>query len=199
MNQVELCCTSLIVVFLVCNCQLQAQSKVQEFVIIYDGTTQPNSFPTQSQEGYLPSSVNTKLNLNRDLASYTFPIKDNYSFTSAYGYRKHPVYKDKRFHKGIDLACRVNTFIYAPSEGKVLQSQWRNGYGYYIKIQHDHGVCTAYGHLKRCLVYKGQNVISGQPIGKSGNTGLSTGPHLHFELWVNGKTVNPLQYIKINN
>ncbi len=100
-----------------------------------------------------------------------------------------------RMHKGIDWACPVGTAIMASSGGTVVQAGWFSSYGNCITIRHPDGRQTRYAHLSKILVKSGQSVSQGQKIGLSGNTGRSTGPHVHFEIIINGSQVNPLNYI----
>lgn len=100
-----------------------------------------------------------------------------------------------RSHEGVDWACSVGTTIGASSAGTVTQAGWMNGYGYCVTISHANGMSTRYGHMSKISVSVGQSVSQGQTIGYSGNTGRSTGPHLHFEIRVNGTAVNPLNYL----
>lgn len=115
--------------------------------------------------------------------------------TSPYGYRIHPITKTKRFHSGIDIAAPSGSKVIAASSGKVIFVGWRGAYGRTIVVDHG-GLTTMYPHLSSALVKVGQKVSQGQQIGKVGSTGWSTGPHLHFEIRVNGKSVNPFQYVK---
>lgn len=98
-------------------------------------------------------------------------------------------------HSGIDIAGRSGDPIYAYKSGLVIFSGWSNGYGYLVKIDHGNGVITYYAHCSKLLVTAGDTVEMGQIISKEGSTGYSTGPHLHFEIRINGKTVNPYGYI----
>lgn len=100
-----------------------------------------------------------------------------------------------RMHKGIDWACSVGTTIYASSAGTVLSAGYSSSYGYNVLISHPDGKMTRYAHCSQLLVSAGQYVEQGETIAKSGNTGRSTGPHLHFEIYVNGVAVNPEKYI----
>lgn len=100
-----------------------------------------------------------------------------------------------RQHKGIDWACPTGTAIMASCGGTVVQAGWNGGYGNCITIRHPDGRQTRYGHLSKILVSSGQKVTQGQKIGLSGNTGRSTGPHVHFEIIINGKAVNALDYL----
>lgn len=99
------------------------------------------------------------------------------------------------FHKGIDWSCSTGTSVMASSGGTVVQAGWYGGYGYCVTISHGNGMQTRYGHMSRVLVSAGQTVSQGELIGRSGNTGDSTGPHLHFEVIEYGTQVNPLTYL----
>ena len=98
-------------------------------------------------------------------------------------------------HKGVDWACPTGTIVFASSDGVVEYAGWGNGYGNTILISHPDGRKTRVGHLSKILVSEGQSVTQGQTIGLSGSTGRSTGPHVHFEIYINGIQVNPLDYI----
>lgn len=115
--------------------------------------------------------------------------------TSGYGRRKAPTKGASTNHGAIDWATPTGTAIWASCGGTVSVAGWQNGYGYVVYINHPDGNQTRYGHLSKILVSVGQQVKQGQKIALSGNTGRSTGPHLHFELRVNGKPVNPYNYI----
>lgn len=101
-----------------------------------------------------------------------------------------------RMHKGVDWACPVGTSIMASCGGTVVQAGWMGGYGNCITLRHPDGRQTRYGHLSKILVRSGQSVKQGQKIALSGNTGRSTGPHVHFEIIINGRQVDPLKYLK---
>ncbi len=101
-----------------------------------------------------------------------------------------------RMHKGVDWACPTGTVVFASSDGVVEYAGWGNGYGNTILISHPDGRKTRVGHLSKILVHDGQSVKQGETIGLSGSTGRSTGPHVHFEIYINGTQVNPLDYIK---
>lgn len=100
-----------------------------------------------------------------------------------------------RQHKGVDWACPVGTALMASCGGTVVQAGWFGGYGNCVTIRHPDGRQTRYGHMSKVLVKVGQTVTQGQKIGLSGNTGRSTGPHVHFEIIINGSQVNPLKYL----
>ena len=118
--------------------------------------------------------------------------------TSSYGYRIHPVYGTRKLHHGIDLRGRTGTNVYAVTNGKVIKATNNgNGYGKEVRIRHDNGMITQYAHLSRITTRKGRRVKKGQIIGKVGNTGISTGAHLHFGVMKNGRWVNPKTNLKM--
>ncbi len=116
--------------------------------------------------------------------------------SSGFGKRKAPKKGASTYHKGVDFATPIGTSIFASSGGTVTRAGWGSGYGYCVYIQHPNGMSTRYGHLKTVLVKTGQTVKQGERIAISGNTGVSTGPHLHFEILVNGVQVNPMNYLR---
>ena len=111
--------------------------------------------------------------------------------TSGFGERFHPILGYRRFHAGLDLAASAGTPIVAAADGRVVGAGWRGGYGQQVEIAHAGGVDTLYGHMSRIAAHAGELVRKGQVIGYVGSTGLSTGPHLHFEVTKNGRPVNP--------
>jgi len=121
--------------------------------------------------------------------------KDLTRIASGFGYRIHPIYKTLRMHEGIDFTAPVGTPIYATGDGKVerLKSQM-NGYGNVVMINHGYGYETLYAHMSKIIVKPGQKVKRGEIIGYVGNTGRSTGPHLHYEVRKNGKPINPVHF-----
>ncbi|WP_422125328.1 M23 family metallopeptidase [Sphingobium arseniciresistens] len=112
--------------------------------------------------------------------------------SSSYGVRRHPILGYTRMHAGIDFAAAYGSPIYAVTDGIVVYAGRHGGHGNYVKIQHGGGIATGYAHMSRIASTPGQRVRRGQVIGYVGSTGLSTGPHLHYELYRNGATVNPL-------
>lgn len=126
--------------------------------------------------------------------SYIKPISGG-RMTSGFGKRSRPTRGASTYHKGIDWATPVGTAVVASSAGVVTKAGWGSGYGYVVYISHPDGKSTRYGHLSKILVKTGQTVSQGQKIALSGNTGVSTGPHIHFEILVNGAQVNPLKYL----
>lgn len=115
--------------------------------------------------------------------------------TSGYGYRIHPIFQVRKMHTGIDIDGDIGDPIRAAAAGTVISSEWRGGYGKCIVISHGGGLATLYGHASELLVSAGEEVDRGQVIGKVGSTGYSTGPHLHFEVRVDGSPVDPLGYL----
>lgn len=115
--------------------------------------------------------------------------------SSSFGRRSRPTKGASSYHKGVDWATPTGTAIYASCGGTVAKAGWGSGYGYVVYINHPDGRQTRYGHLSKVLVSAGQTVSQGQKIALSGNTGISTGPHLHFEMLINGSQVNPLKYL----
>ncbi len=115
--------------------------------------------------------------------------------SSGFGKRKAPTRGASSYHKGIDWATPVGTAVVASASGTVAKAGWGSGYGYVVYINHADGRQTRYGHLSKVLVSAGQTVSQGQKIALSGNTGVSSGPHVHFEILINGSQVNPLKYL----
>jgi len=109
--------------------------------------------------------------------------------------REHPILHLARPHEGIDVSAPMGMEIEAPAAGVITQVSWVEGYGNMLTIDHGYGLVTRYAHCSKILVVRGQRVKRGQPIAKVGSTGLSTGPHLHYEVWVNGRPVNPMKYV----
>ncbi len=164
------------------------------------GPLMPLTFSTRGQE----PSEDTKransilnqmdrLNIYRiaaQKAPFAQPLKDPFRFTSGFGIRWG------RMHNGTDFAAKHGTPIYATADGVVTEADWASGYGRLIKIQHEFGIETRYAHLAKIRVKVGQKVSRGDRIGDMGNSGRSTGTHLHYEVRVGGKPVNPMIYIK---
>jgi len=115
--------------------------------------------------------------------------------TSSYGYRVHPILKTKKLHTGVDIAVPSGSDVVAANAGKVILAQYYGGYGNTVIIDHGGKISTLYAHNSKLLVKVGDVVARGQVIAKSGSTGLSTGPHLHFEVRINGNHTDPMPYI----
>lgn len=128
---------------------------------------------------------------------FTWPTPGYSLITSPYGTRFDPIFKTRKMHTGVDIGAPMSAKIVAAASGKVVVAGWSSrGYGNYVVIQHDGAFSTLYAHMSKILVTKGQTVSKGDTIGKVGSTGYSTGPHLHFEVLVNGDDVNPMQYYR---
>lgn len=122
------------------------------------------------------------------------PIEDTY-ITSPFGYRKNPFgYSSTEFHSGVDLKASYEP-VYATGAGTVIEAKYLSGYGYTVIIDHGYGITTKYAHNSKLYVSVGDEVVRGDKISKSGNTGRSTGPHLHYEILVDGEPVDPLEFI----
>lgn len=123
------------------------------------------------------------------------PITSSARMSSGFGYRH--IFGKTQFHQGMDFAAPVGTPIYATGNGVVTVSGWGSGYGRYIEIDHGNGVKTRYAHNSANFVNVGDTVYANQHIANVGNTGRSTGPHLHYEVRVNGRAVNPQTYLAL--
>ncbi|MEB3419359.1 M23 family metallopeptidase [Salipiger marinus] len=137
-----------------------------------------------------------RLNLYRiaaEKAPFAVPLKDAFRFTSGFGRRWG------RMHEGTDFAAPHGTSIYSTADGVVTFAGWMSGYGRLVKIQHEFGIETRYAHMSKITVKVGERVSRGQQVGAMGNTGRSTGTHLHYEVRVGGEAVNPMIYIKAAN
>lgn len=126
--------------------------------------------------------------------TYIKPVSGG-RLSSGFGKRSSPTKGASTYHKGIDWAVPVGTAVYASCGGTVAKAGWGSGYGYVIYINHEDGRQTRYGHLSKVLVSVGQSVKQGEKIALSGNTGITSGPHVHFEILINGSQVNPLNYL----
>ena len=131
-----------------------------------------------------------------DRAPFALPVKSAFRFTSGFGYRRDPKGAGIRMHQGTDFAASTGTPIYATADGVVTFANWDSGYGRAIRIQHDFGIETLYGHLSQIRVSQGQKVSRGDRIGDMGSSGRSTGTHLHYEVHTGGHAVNPMTFIR---
>ncbi|MCL2596516.1 MAG: M23 family metallopeptidase [Paludibacter sp.] len=120
--------------------------------------------------------------------------KDLTRVASGYGWRIHPIYHTGRFHAGMDFTAPEGTDVYATGNGKVIWAETRSGFGNCVEIDHGYGYVTVYAHLSKILVHQEQLVHRGDVIGLVGTTGLSTGPHLHYEVHLNGNIMNPQNF-----
>jgi len=121
--------------------------------------------------------------------------KDLKRMASGYGYRIHPIYKTRKMHYGMDFSAKIGTEIYATGDGVISKvKRSKRGYGNYVKINHGFGYETLYAHMSKYIVKKGQKVKRGEVIGYVGNTGISTAPHLHYEVRKDNKKINPVNF-----
>lgn len=120
--------------------------------------------------------------------------KDLRRLSSGFGYRYHPILKIRKFHHGVDFSASTGTEIYATGDGVVEKAKYATGYGYHVVINHEYGYQTLYGHMSKLNVRRGQKIKRGELIGFVGNTGLSSAPHLHYEVIKDGVKVNPIHY-----
>ena len=129
-------------------------------------------------------------------APFAIPVQSAFRWTSGFGYRRDPMGRGNRMHEGQDLAGDYGTPIYATADGVVSYADWDSGYGRLVKIDHAFGIETRYAHLSQIRVAPGQKVSRGERIGDMGNSGRSTGTHLHYEVRFGGTAVNPMTFIK---
>ncbi len=141
-----------------------------------------------------------------DIKKYIAEQKDLYLATpvgfpapgrisSSYGYREHPKYGDEKFHSGLDISVPLQTPVKATADGIVSFASFTPGGGNTVVVEHGHGYSTAYAHNKKLLVKVGQRVARGDALALSGSTGISTGPHVHYEVWKEGRHVNPNTFL----
>ncbi|WP_298836344.1 M23 family metallopeptidase [uncultured Roseobacter sp.] len=140
-----------------------------------------------------------QLNMYRIAAEkvpFALPVAQAFRFTSSYGFRRDPKTGGRRMHRGVDFAAPLGTDLLATADGVVTEAGWASGYGRLVKIRHSFGIETRYAHLSKIRVKVGQRVSRGDHIGDMGASGRVTGVHLHYEVRVGGKAVNPMIYIK---
>lgn len=166
---------------------------VEKYKAIYESAERAEQEMIRQNKSALSYSANP---VKYTGGKFLWPAPSTSRITSEYGYRIHPVYKTRKFHSGIDIAAAYGTNIVASADGTVTLATDNGGYGKCIIINHGSGLTTLYAHNSSLLVSKGDKVVRGQIIAKAGSTGVSTGPHLHYEVRVNGSTTDPIQYLK---
>lgn len=190
-----------------------AQDKPIENVLVCKGMIMPDSLPVHNillNEAYIvpamdmyPDWENTRVHYTAelpdsfriDLTGFVMPTESR-KITDIFGYRP----RRRRMHSGLDIKVQTGDTIYAAFDGKVrITSYQRRGYGHYVVIRHNNGIETLYAHLSKKLVTEDQNVKAGDPIGLGGNTGRSTGSHLHFETILLGKCIDPALLFDFKN
>jgi murein DD-endopeptidase MepM/ murein hydrolase activator NlpD len=117
------------------------------------------------------------------------------TLSSPYGYRNHPVYEERKFHTGVDISVPSGSEVKATANGIVSFAGWTENSGIVVVAEHGHGFSTAYAHNRKALVRVGQRVARGDVIAMSGSTGVSTGPHVHYEIWRNGRHTDPVVFL----
>lgn len=124
-----------------------------------------------------------------------WPVPSSTRITSPFGYRIHPILGIRKLHTGIDIAAKSGSTVVSAGPGTVIKAAWNNSYGYMVMVDHGGGIVTLYAHNSVLKVKTGDNVKRGERIALSGSTGASTGPHVHFEVRVNGEYKNPMNYL----
>jgi murein DD-endopeptidase MepM/ murein hydrolase activator NlpD len=175
----------------------------------YSGQGGPLSPLSLSTSGALPGPDEARANailegldrmnlyrLATEQAPLAMPVTASFRWTSGFGMRRDPKGWGNRMHDGVDLAGSYGTPILATGDGTVIHAGWDNGYGRSVEIRHINGIVTRYAHMAELRVDVGQNVSRGQQIGDMGNSGRSTGTHLHYEILIGGSPVNPMTFIK---
>jgi murein DD-endopeptidase MepM/ murein hydrolase activator NlpD len=163
--------------------------------LLYAGLDRANGRDIQLMQWSLGDSVQwlEANGVGRETSSgFRSPVQGR--MTSPFGYRIHPILGYRRMHTGIDFGAAYGTPIVASADGRVASAGWDGGYGKAVRISHGAGLLTLYGHMSRLAVSPGQQVAAGQVIGYVGSTGLSTGPHLHYELHRNEQRIDPASF-----
>ncbi len=151
----------------------------------------------KGQQLFIPGVGLDKQTLQNAMGDmFKMPISAKFRWSSPYGSRIDPIAGVKSFHTGVDMACPTGTPIYASMSGKVITAGINRVYGNYVIIDHGNGYQTLYAHMSKIIATKGQWVSQGTRIGLVGSTGYSTGPHLHFTVYKNGKLINPMSVLK---
>jgi murein DD-endopeptidase MepM/ murein hydrolase activator NlpD len=151
-----------------------------------------SQYLVKSLQNLIGTTNTTDLNDTR----IAFPTAKSAPVTSGFGWRIHPITGERRFHTGIDFGAAMGTPIYAIAPGKVELAGEKGGYGNTVIVNHSAGKSTLYGHASKLYVREGQQVVRGQMVAAVGSTGMSTAPHLHFEVRVHDKPVNPRPYLQ---
>ncbi len=185
--------------------ELKSRSQIIESILKTIGIKVDVKESTQNSGGpYIPLSDNSLDDLTFKVDHYlnklnSIPLGAP-SFgviTSRYGRRADPFNKKPSFHAGVDIRKETGARIVSTADGKVEDKGYTNGHGNFLLIDHKNGFKTRYFHMKKSIVNKGDNIKRGQQIGQVGNTGRSTGPHLHYEIIYNGRSIDPLKFIRI--
>ena len=152
---------------------------------------------TSGQQGLITKPAPSAIWVSQTEPPDISPLKGNFTINSGFGFRVHPVLKVKKHHDGVDFSAPAGTTVYATSNGVVIKAEMnKGGYGNHIIIQHDQYFQTLYAQLSKMDVKVGQEVKKGEAIGAVGSSGMSTAPHLHYEVLKNGKHENPQDYMR---
>jgi murein DD-endopeptidase MepM/ murein hydrolase activator NlpD len=173
----------------------QKQGELQEMLAQF---AQDEATITNQIQSYMRRRTTTRGGKREALPPYKggrFPYPVAGHLSSNFGMRYHPILHITRMHSGCDFGAPIGTSIHCVADGEVIHSSYMRGYGNVVIVDHGGGLSTVYAHCSRINVNDGQRVRRGQVLGAVGNTGLSTGPHLHFEVRVNGRPVNPIKYL----
>ena len=154
--------------------------------------------PDEEQYERIYSNIDTYAAMKRQLLlmPVSMPVRGPARMTSGFGARRDPFRRVLAMHTGLDFKGEIGRPVYAPAPGKVVRAGWMGGYGRTIEILHDNGISTRYAHLSRIEIAVGDRIRRGKLIGRVGNTGRSTGAHLHYETRINGKAVNPKRFLQ---
>ena len=184
--------------FLIISIALATFLKLMVFNGVSRGGRFKMAFNSNHKNKKLHNNISKLLKNNRDVpASFPLSSSDFIRISSKFGYRKHPVLNKLKKHNGIDLVAKEGRPVYATGNGKVTVAGYQKGYGNYVVIAHKGRIKTLYGHLKKYKVNKHQRVKRGDIIGYVGQTGMATGPHLHYEMWVKNIKVDPFMIWKL--
>ena len=175
--------------------QSQVDVLEQESAAIAETLRQRAAAREAARQSADPDDVASALaDLPESTGQLLFPVPGA-PITSSFGYRIHPIYGDARLHTGIDIGASTGDSILAAADGVVVSTGSLGGYGNATVIEHGGGMATLYGHQSAILVSPGDRVTAGEVIGRVGCTGACTGPHLHFEVRIEGEPVNPIPYL----
>ena len=166
------------------------EKDIKKYQQVYEEARRQEEALKKSVTGSLSSAPYT------GTGKFTWPAPSYTRISSPYGWRNHPIFKTQKFHSGVDLAAPGGSNILAAESGTVKFAGWNGGYGNCLIIDHGGGITTLYGHASKLCVSKGDYVVKGSVVAKVGTTGNSTGNHLHFEVLINGKTTDPMAYIR---
>lgn len=170
-----------------------AQNQLEKDSKNLEGLIQQKVAEAKAREAAQAKTNSRRNILIKGTGLFAFP--SNAPTSSPFGWRVHPILGYRRFHAGLDFAASYGSTIRAADSGTVIFAGWYGGYGRTVIINHGGGITTLYGHASELYVSEGQTVQRGQAIASVGSTGLSTGPHLHFEVRRNGTPVNPADYL----